>query len=82
MTLLLDLHGTVEWEWLAGCRECGVPHPTRPDPRGSRGFAWASGADGHPYQPRVHRWQLDTLLVEYRTAQAPPAGDGNGARRL
>jgi hypothetical protein len=72
---LLDLVGDVPWEWLAGCRACGRPHPVRPDPRPGQGYVtWAAGGDGHSYQPRVHRWQLDALLVEYRTAASPPAG--------
>lgn len=75
MTLLLDLAGDVPWEWLAGCRVCGVPHSYRPDPEAGPGFmTWACGSDGHGYRPRVHRWQLDALLIEYRTPTVPPVG--------
>jgi hypothetical protein len=78
VTLLLELTGDVPWEWLAGCRVCDRPHSYRPDPGAGQGhMTWASGMDGHGYQPRVHRWQLDALLVEYRTPADPPAGDGS-----
>jgi hypothetical protein len=77
MTLLLDLVGDVPWEWLAGCRVCDRPHSYRPDPGEGRGhMTWASRTDGHGYRPRVHRWQLDALLVECRAAAAADDGDG------
>jgi len=70
---ILDLAGSVTWEWLAGCRECGAPHEYRPDPR-AHGLlpgdkpvmTWASPVDGHTYRPRVPRWTVDTLLIEQK----------------
>lgn len=62
---LLELVGVVPWEWLAGCRDCGLAHEYRSDPC-RRGFmTWAS-EECDTYRPRVNRHVVDVLMVEHR----------------
>lgn len=66
----LALSGLVPWEWLAGCRDCGRPHDYVPEPGGRSYMTWSSPGCAS-YRPRMNRWLLDALLVEYRSGEDP-----------
>lgn len=62
---VLEVSGSVTWEWLAECRTCGLVHGYRTDT--GRSYMTWSAADGHTYRPRLPRSVLDVLMIEQRT---------------
>lgn len=75
---ILDLYGSVPWEWLAGCRECGVPHGYRTQTPGKLPVMTWDSVDGHTYRPRLPRSVLDALWVEYLTEEDTHVADHGG----
>jgi hypothetical protein len=70
---VLDVAGSVTWEWLATCRECGRVHGYRTATPGLSYMTWAA-ADGHTYRPRMHRGELDALMIEHRMTDTSDGG--------
>jgi hypothetical protein len=66
---ILELVGAVPWEWLAGCRVCGVPHGYRTQTRGKLPVMTWDAVNGHTYVPRLPRGLVDALLVEWKTEE-------------
>lgn len=63
---ILDVRGSVTWEWLATCRSCGLVHGYR-TATGRSYMTW-DAVNGHTYQPRLPRSVLDALMIEHRMA--------------
>lgn len=65
-----DLTGSVPWEWLAACLDCGEPHDYRPvrcecgKPKENGLRTWAAD-DGHSYRSRLPGISVDELRVKY-----------------
>lgn len=62
---VLDVEGSVTWEWLATCRTCGLVHGYRTETPGKSYMTWEA-VDGHTYRPRLPRSVLDVLMIEHR----------------
>lgn len=78
---VLDIEGSVAWEWLATCRTCDLVHGYRTETPGKSYMTW-SAVDGHTYRPRLPRLTLDALMIEHRMVVGDVVDQsGDGAPR-